>query len=46
LPSEYGVSATFNVSDLTLFDEVPSGSFIKARAKKLKKALKWLIQNI
>jgi hypothetical protein len=27
-------------------DEVPSGSFIKARAKKLKEALEGLVQNI
>ena len=45
MPSEYGVNVTFNVSDLTLFN-VPSGSIIKARAKKLKEALKGLVQNI
>jgi hypothetical protein len=77
LPGEYGVSATFNVSDLTLFDvgddsrsntfeergddedqpntkrnhandplEVPIGPIKRARAKKLKKALNELVQNI
>jgi len=77
LLGECGVSATFNVSDLTLFDvgdnsrsnpfekrgddadqpntkrdhannslEVPIGPITRARAKKVKEALKGFVQNI
>jgi hypothetical protein len=77
LSGEYGVSTTFNFSDLTLFDvgddsrsnpfkergddedqpntkrnhandplEVPIGPITRAKAKKLKKALIGLFQNI
>jgi hypothetical protein len=77
LLGEYGIRATFNVSDLTLFDvgddsrlnpfeerrdyehqpntkrnhandplEVSIGPITRARAKKLKKALNGLVQNI